>query len=740
MLPFEPILAPARLATALKPLSPWRAGLLLALWLAVRLGTTDGAPATPVLQTPAGWSDTCIYCPHFVDRMSARSAVMNANGRLRVAYGGDSLYFGQESGDGAWQVEVVDPGPGAGLDAALAMDAHNRPHILYDARDVLKHAWYDGLAWHIDPLPGDAVSAYPQPVIMGAADGRLHALFRDRSLQALIYAIWDSGVWQATVVEQGIYFGYQAGLALDDQGRPHVVYQAALPRNLVYAWFDGLVWQELVFNGPGEDGYDPSLALDADGEPHIVFRGDLNDDYHEELLYRYRDGENWHLAVIDDPVADPDDWALHTGFFNSLVIDGQGRLQVGYAGLEHQSLPWVTWYGWRYAYLDQGGWQVEQQHSEGAHTGLVVDQLNRPTVVVKRDGGLARVSRDGSAWQTTMLDEGAAPGEFDIALVAASGGRFQAAFPDLERLVVGHAAGLAGQENWLVTVVDDQPVANWQSWVRLAGGPAGQPHLLYRAGHYYATFDGQHWLTETIGSNYAHLAYDLAVDRWNRPHAAASIDPEYYPFSALLYWTRDGVWSAPEMVDDITDAYHLSIAVDAGGRPHLAYSGDGLRYAVRKAAGWTRTTILPNLTVAGLDLALDRLGRPHIAYRADVNQSNEWWLGYAYFDGATWHDVIVDQTGSFGRPALEVAGHDLVHIGYLDASDGSLKYAYGNLQGWEITTLATIAGESGPQDLALFGNLPAVAYYDPLGRDLRLIYRPFAPTDHVYLPLAARLP
>ena len=87
------------------------------------------------------------------------SMVLDRNGKPNFSYRDEiTLRYAWPEGD-HWRIDVVDPNanPYGNLSwennrTALALDADGHPHIAYDCDGALKHAWWDGTRWRIQPM------------------------------------------------------------------------------------------------------------------------------------------------------------------------------------------------------------------------------------------------------------------------------------------------------------------------------------------------------------------------------------------------------------------------------------------------------------------------------------------------------------------------------------------------------------------------------------------------------------
>lgn len=87
------------------------------------------------------------------------SLVIDKNGKPNFCYRDETtLRYARPEGNG-WKIEVVDANANpsgvigwAKLITSLALDANGMPHIAYEADGSLKHAWWDGTKWQIQPM------------------------------------------------------------------------------------------------------------------------------------------------------------------------------------------------------------------------------------------------------------------------------------------------------------------------------------------------------------------------------------------------------------------------------------------------------------------------------------------------------------------------------------------------------------------------------------------------------------
>src|SRR6185312_4133207 len=101
------------------------------------------------------------------------SMVLDKNGNPNFSYRDETtVRYAWPEGD-HWRIDVVDPNanPFGNLSwinqrTALALDANGYPHVAYETDGALKHAYWDGTRWHVQPMGiGGAKHRYPSIVI-----------------------------------------------------------------------------------------------------------------------------------------------------------------------------------------------------------------------------------------------------------------------------------------------------------------------------------------------------------------------------------------------------------------------------------------------------------------------------------------------------------------------------------------------------------------------------------------------
>ena len=232
------------------------------------------------------------------------------------------------------------PGPGPvvpvvneGLFTSLAIDRLGRPHIsFYDSiNGALKYTWFDSIrqAWNdqfVD-LGGASGVGIDNSLALDPVTNFPRISYYDQTNGRLLFASWNGSQWILEVVDST--FGHDVGqfssLILDPMGRPAIAYYDATQGSLKLAG-SALTTPPFNFSLPttidaGNVGQYCSLALDpATQEVRIAYydaRNQVN-----KLAAWDRFTLKFYTFFVDPTVG--------SGIFNSLAIDGAGRLHLAY--------------------------------------------------------------------------------------------------------------------------------------------------------------------------------------------------------------------------------------------------------------------------------------------------------------------------------------------------------------------------------------------------------------------------
>lgn len=663
-------------------------------------GIAESLPASP------SWSFEAVDAPRWFAQMGPRSLAVDEAGIAHIVYGGDHLYHAQEDRPG-WRFETVDPAPGAGKYAALALAGAGAPHIgYYDAgAGQVKYARWGSGAWQLEVVEASVQITTPVALALDAS-GRPHLSYRDAS--GLKYADRDADGWHVAVVDASA--GEGVALALDAAGYPLIAYGDGA---LKVARWTGAAWEfETVDAADTEIA--KSIAFDSSGRPCVAYTG-FNAGGRRELRYARRLRGGWDLQFVDAIVT------RDTGLEPSLAFDKTGAPRISYGA--YDSLKYARWTG--------SDWVRERvELTPGRYTALVVDGAGTPHISYLSGGRVRFARRPGLNWQIETVDTARTTG-FYTALALDGAGTPHISYRDNEggALRYAHRAG-AG---WLMQEVDS--TLGLAAPTSLALDGAGQPQIAYavypdsgtRGALKLARWTGSGWSLQTIDTDIGSL------DQAGARQPALRIDSAGQPYVSyfdggqvlkLAHWTGSA-WVIESVAGPGQFGDYTSLALDSQDQPHLVYqdaAAERLIYAYRAGAGWINATVDVGLYVGGHHaLGLDRAGNPHICYTAYTGMTVD--LRYARLAADEWQVQTVDAgapyTGYFCSLALD--GADRPHIGYYDEAQRDLRYARWTGSAWELQTV-DVAGDAGTfAALALDqGDRPHISYHDATSGDLKL--------------------
>jgi hypothetical protein len=77
-----------------------------------------------------------------------------------------------------------------------------------------------------------------------------------------------------------------------------------------------------------------------------------------------------------------------------------------------------------------------------------------------------------------------------------------------------------------------------------------------------------------------------------------------------------------------------------------------------------------------------------------------------------------------------------IYIAYYDVTNQDLKYAAFDDNSWTTMTLLSEGDVGSYASLVLpYAGYPAIAYYDGTTHDLKMVFRPFVPSDFSFFPV-----
>lgn len=180
-----------------------------------------------------------------------------------------------------------------------------------------------------------------------------------------------------------------------------------------------------------------------------------------------------------------------------------------------------------------------------------------------------------------------------------------------------------------------------------------------------------------------------------------SVDPEQFGSqNGLEYATFDGQSWTVETVGTGPLPYEFgnSIVIDSQDRPHIVWfdaQGQDLKYALRDADGWTISVVDADGDVGRYpSLALDQNDNPVDSYYQTLSDSSGI-IKFARWDGSAWttqtvgqlNDVFPGFLGARKNSSVLLDAGDNPIVAYSDES--VVKLASWNGDGWDIETVTT---------------------------------------------------
>jgi len=171
---------------------------------------------------------------------------------------------------GNWDIERI---AGIGQFTQLALDADDRPHILYvvEPREQTIHAYKENGEWVYDEIDPEAGNRRDVDIDIDRDTGSIHIIYHDTDGGLLKY--YHRGVDGSEAIETvdtglsttGLgHKGIKLGLGPD--GIPHVVYFSGTRGGFVHAVRRSGGWAHEIID---EMGY-PAIAVDSRGHAHIA--------------------------------------------------------------------------------------------------------------------------------------------------------------------------------------------------------------------------------------------------------------------------------------------------------------------------------------------------------------------------------------------------------------------------------------------------------------------------------------
>lgn len=509
-----------------------------------------------------------------------------------------------EDGIRVWPREPVTQNGDAGMDCCLALDPQGQARVSY---------WRDS----------------------ETAASRLVLARRDGDS-------WHNGVWSREEVVHAR--GISTSLALDVKARPWIAYYDLDVDALRVARKASRTWHfETVAEGlTGFMAGGLSLVVAGGGVAYLSYRTDRG------LSVARRTARGWGDAeIVDD--------AGSAGLHNTLALDPQGQLHVGYLDLVDPSL--------KYATHDGAGWQVQPIEGGGPdfvgeHLSLALDADARPHLSYRSREGLKYARLQGSEWLVQTVEAGVT---FYTSLSLDQQGRALISYYDAENGDLKLAR--RRDESWLVeTVATAGDVGGYSS---LALDRFDTAHIAF--------YD---WDAGTLSYSRVNTP-PQAVDQRHKTFVNRSVsgnvlsndsDLENDPFVLTPTPTSPPVHGVVRLKPDGAFTY----------TPEEGYNGiDTFRYEIRDAAGLSseaEVTIkvkIPVLVHARLKALDPPTLRSRITDRIDAARPADFLVALEHLQDGAWQEVRRVRVGRFSvRPTANEFGTGPYRLLFIVRSKG----------------------------------------------------------------------
>ena len=344
-------------------------------------------------------------------------------------------------------------------------------------------------------------------------------------------------------------------------------------------------------------------------------------------------------------------------------------------------------------------WVIDTVDLRGAKPSLAVDRDGVPHIAYLLEampGFVKHAVPSDAGWDITTVSSGYLYGPLDIQL--SQQGVPQISWHSHDEEDAAYGVLVDGQ--WQVQFIQHPGHDGWDN--NLAIDSAGRPHITSidpvqfggQSGVEYATFDGNSWTVEEVGSGPIPYEFGtfIVLDSQERPHVVwfDSSDKD------LKYALKDGGSWQISTVDTQGDVGRFpSLAIDSQDNPAISYfesTGGSTGYV--KVAQWDgnqwntqRVDKLEDVALGHFgarktsSLVLDAAHNPIVAY------SDETVVKLAVWDGSNWLiDTVITADGiPLGQQvSMALAGDGVLHLTFADVARkaspgvvGSIRYARG---------------------------------------------------------------
>ena len=331
-----------------------------------------------------------------------------------------------------------------------------------------------------------------------------------------------------------------------------------------------------------------SLAVDLDGYLHIVYNTYDGTNTYRSLKYisnKLNTPDTWDSILVDN-TSNKD-----LGLYNSIVIESNDTIHVGYYNLIDGDLKYATSNTW-------GNWtnsNVDTPDNVGEYTDITVDSSGNVHMSYYKPSDMSlkyAYKPAGGSWTTETVED----------------------------LLCNDPTCLVGQ------------------YTSIGLDSFGDPHIIYYENNMgylkHAFITGGSWTTETAVQALAKHYTSMIIDGSNIIHLAFYSTGSGNQMYANSANTGPSGWT-PEVAHNSSSdlGMYSSIGLDSDDKVHIAYydsTEDDLEYTTNKSGLWVNQTVDSSGRVGSFSsLAMDE-DKIHIAYYNSSGND----LKYAYYNPA----------------------------------------------------------------------------------------------------------